>query len=207
MPVVYFKRHRMQIDLRKANLDLPVFRNKNAPLPEGNRAANSSSEVTYLPWSEKLIGMHSHAKWESFRFEIDASVFPCLGDLEGCKQLMRDLAQRSNFVPQATWLAIGHPANDLEMPAGTIQGLGLDGKLGGKLGAIQNIGVVPAFRGKGIGQELLLLALRGFRESGCTEVQLEVTVHNLGAIRLYESIGFRYDGTVFKVGNVPIIGS
>jgi len=115
---------------------------------------------------------------------------------------MRDLSQRANFVPEATWLAMGQQPGGLETPAGTIQGLRLDGKLG----AIQNIGVVPAFRGRGIGQSLLRLALRGFRDSGCTEVQLEVTVHNLGAIRLYESMGFRYTNTVFKVGNIPVTG-
>jgi ribosomal protein S18 acetylase RimI-like enzyme len=97
---------------------------------------------------------------------------------------------------------MGQPPGGLETPAGTIQGLRLDGKLG----AIQNVGVVPAFRGRGIGQSLLRLALRGFRDSGCTEVQLEVTVHNLGAIRLYESMGFRYTNTVFKVGNIPVTG-
>lgn len=180
MPVLFFKRHRMQIDLRDADLELP------------------DNPICFLPWAEDLIGMHSIAKWESFRLEMDASVFPCLGDRDGCKQLMRDLSKRSNFVPGATWL--GMSALD-GVPAGTIQGLRLDGKRG----AIQNVGVVPDFRGMGVGKKLLILALKGFRDSGCTQVQLEVTVHNLGAIRLYESVGFRYYETVFKVGNIPVI--
>ena len=202
MPVVYLKRHRMQIDLRQVNLDLPDSPSVHSDPKKEHRDQNTFGEIVYLPWGDKLITLHSLAKWESFRFEIDASVFPCLGDREGCKQLMRDLSQRANFVPEATWLAMGQQSGGLETPAGTIQGLRLDGKLG----AIQNIGVVPAFRGRGIGQSLLRLALQGFRDSGCNEVQLEVTVHNLGAIRLYESVGFRYANTVFKVGNIPVTG-
>ena len=86
------------------------------------------------------------------------------------------------------------------MPVGTIQGL----RLNAIEGAIQNVGVVPQFRGMGVGRELIQLALQGFREIGCAKVNLEVTIHNTGAIRLYESVGFRYIETVFKVGNVPV---
>ncbi len=184
MPVVYFKRDKMQINLDQADLGIEL----------------TQSEIQYLPWSEKTVGSHSLATWESFRFEMDATVFPCLGDRDGCKQLMRDLMQRSNFVPEATWLALSVASGVPDSPVGTIQGLQIDSQLG----AIQNIGVVPAFRGNGIGKRLLVLALKGFRDIGCKRVNLEVTSHNLGAIRLYESIGFRTVETVFKVGNVPV---
>ena len=184
MPVVYFKRHKMQIDLLK-------FDRRHIP---------SESVFRFVPWSEKVLGQHALAKWDSFRLEIDANVFPCLGDRDGCRQLMRDISLRANFVPEATWLAIADPEGKPEVPVGTIQGL----RLNAIEGAIQNVGVVPQFRGMGLGRELLQLALQGFRETGCGKVNLEVTIHNTGAIRLYESIGFRYVETVFKVGNVPV---
>ncbi len=184
MPVVYFKRHKMQIDLLK--FDRPYI--------------PSESVFRFVPWSEKVIGQHALAKWDSFRLEIDANVFPCLGDRDGCRQLMRDISLRDNFVPEATWLAIADPEGKPEVPVGTIQGL----RLNAIEGAIQNVGVVPQFRGMGLGRELLQLALQGFRETGCAKVNLEVTIHNTGAIRLYESVGFRYVETVFKVGNVPV---
>lgn len=174
----------MQIDLTTANLS----------------GEKDSEAVRYLPWSDKTVGQHALAKWESFRLEIDAIVFPCLGDREGCRQLMRDLSQRNNFVPEATWLAVHASTQTNDSPAGTIQGLRLDPHLG----AIQNVGVVPGLRGMGVGRGLILRSLRGFRDTGCRYVNLEVTIHNIGAIRLYESIGFRYRETVFKVGNVPI---
>ncbi len=90
MPVVYFKRHKMQLDLNKFD-----------------RADGSGeSVVRFIPWSEKTLGQHALAKWDSFRLEIDANVFPCLGSRDGCRQLMRDIALRDNFVPEATWLAV-----------------------------------------------------------------------------------------------------
>ena len=93
---------------------------------------------------------------------------------------MRDISLRANFVPEATWLAIADPEGKPEVPAETIQGL----RLNTKEGAIQNVGVLPQFRGMGLGRELLQLSLQGFREAGCCKVNLEVTIHNTGAIRL-----------------------
>jgi len=184
MSVVYFKRFKMQIDL--ALVDFSTQREE--------------IDFRFEPWSDKSLGQHALAKWDSFRLEIDANVFPCLGDRDGCRQLMRDISQRDNFVPEATWLALADIPGKPELPVGTIQGLRLDTVEG----AIQNVGVVPQFRGKGLGRELLFRALAGFQGIGCLKANLEVTIHNTGAIRLYESIGFRYVETVFKVGNVPI---
>ncbi|XZE42788.1 GNAT family N-acetyltransferase [Pirellulaceae bacterium SH467] len=185
MPVVYFKRYRMHFDLRET------------PMPEERPRAS----IDYLGWDERLVAHHGLAKWESFRREMDVNVFPCLGDREGCKQLMRDIARRDNFVPESTWLAVQRNEQDrFGIALGTIQGL----RVSADLGAIQNIGVLPAYRGLGIGRELIRRNLLGFRDVGCRNVQLEVTIHNFAAIRLYESIGFQRVETVFKIGNVPV---
>ena len=159
------------------------------------------ASIDYLGWDERLVAHHGLAKWESFRREMDVNVFPCLGDREGCKQLMRDIARRDNFVPESTWLAVQRNEQDrFGIALGTIQGL----RVSADLGAIQNIGVLPAYRGLGIGRELIRRNLLGFRDVGCRNVQLEVTIHNFAAIRLYESIGFQRVETVFKIGNVPV---
>lgn len=180
----------MQIDLALVPDD--------APKENSNRPATAPIEL--LPWHPRLVGLHARAKWESFRNEMDGNVFPCLADQEGCKQLMRDITSKSNFVPEATWLAVCQPGSPEETVLGTIQGL----QTGPALGAIQNIGVVPASRGRGIGRELIRRSLQGFRDAGCRIVTLEVTVHNLAAIRLYQAMGFVYAETVFKYGVVPM---
>ncbi|MGC4004291.1 MAG: GNAT family N-acetyltransferase [Pirellulales bacterium] len=78
---------------------------------------------------------------------------------------------------------------------GTIQGV-VDGA---SFGSIQNIGVVPAYRGKGLGAVLLARALQGFREAGVRRAYLEVTSQNDGAVRLYRRLGFTKARTLYKV--------
>ena len=157
------------------------------------------SPFRLLPWSSRLLKYHAEAKWESFREEIDSQVFPCLGQLEGCQNLMRELADRSDFVPRATWLLSrdGQYSQGIQA-VGTIQGL----RFSAREGAIQNIGVHPSFRGIGLGTALIEAALSGFRLAGCRRAHLEVTVQNSAAIRLYERLGFRRVETLFKIADV-----
>lgn len=194
---VFFKRYRMQIEVDTMPHSPSSPRSLASTV---SKASEAGETVEWLPWHPRLVGLHALAKWESFRFEMDGNVFPCLADREGCKQLMRDIVAKPNFVPEATWLAIAHPGTLNESVVGTIQGL----RTGPLIGAIQNIGVVPAWRGRGIGRELIRRSLLGFQEVGCRSVTLEVTVHNSAAIRLYGSIGFERTETVYKYGFVPM---
>lgn len=59
-------------------------------------------------------------------------------------------------------------------------------------GWIRDLGVVPAWRGHGLGMALLLEALRTFRERGLTGAALEVDDVTIGAaVRLYRRAGLR----------------
>ncbi len=42
----------------------------------------------WLEWSPKLLDRHAIVKFDSFRGELDAHIFSCLGDLGGCHRLM-----------------------------------------------------------------------------------------------------------------------
>lgn len=57
-------------------------------------------------------------------------------------------------------------------------------------GNINNIGVLPIFRRKGIGERLLCDLLNYSRENGIVLVTLEVRESNTPAIALYEKLGF-----------------
>lgn len=185
MVAIYFKRFRMESRLEALNATPPRL----AP------------DIRLIPWSTKLVRDHAAAKFESFRNEIDASVFPCLAQRNSCIQLMKDLSDRKDFVAEATWLAIHQPVGENRWRSvGTIQGLRADAEVG----AIQNIGIVPGFRGRGIGAALIWHALSGFAEVGCRVVTLEVTSQNSAALRLYERLGFRRSKTVFKIADVPL---
>jgi ribosomal protein S18 acetylase RimI-like enzyme len=172
MRVRYYKRFRMVIDL---NLAAPP-----ESLPLG---------YSWVPWHTALIEEHARVKYRCFHNELDALIFPCLGDRVGCRQLMEDICSRSGFVPQATWLI----AAGTEY-VGTVQGVA--DQYG--IGMIQNLGVVPEARGVGLGLALLLKALEGFREAGLDQAMLDVTAQNSVAVRLYRRVGFRRAKTLYK---------
>jgi mycothiol synthase len=68
----------------------------------------------------------------------------------------------------------------------------LIGRRLGELGWIEEVGTLPAYRGRGLAKALLLLAFEEFRRRGFAEVGLGVDATNpTGAVRLYESIGMR----------------
>lgn len=59
---------------------------------------------------------------------------------------------------------------------------------------IQTIEVSPAWRGRGIGNELLRRVEASARDAGAHSIQLHVDVENSAAIRLYESHGYERQG-------------
>lgn len=183
MGLTYFKRYRMAFDFSNAIFEPP-------PLPDG---------YELHPWEDQRMEAHAEVKFRSFCFEIDANVFPCLGNREGCAKLMREISRRETFLPPATWLLeFKLPHMDEPDFCGTIQGL--HDRRG--FGAVQNLGVTPEHRGKGLGTHLLHHALLGFRSVGLPQAVLEVTAQNSGALRLYERLGFSRIRTVYKAVEV-----
>lgn len=151
----------------------------------------------FIRWNEGLVDRHAAIKYESFRGELDSTIFPCLGELSACRRLMSDIASQPAFVPEATWLVSRRSLpDDLYADCGTIQGLAASPQLG----AIQNVGISPDARGLGLGRALVIKALHGFRSAGMRRVYLEVTAENAPAVDLYRSVGFRVIRTMYKSG-------
>jgi ribosomal protein S18 acetylase RimI-like enzyme len=158
-------------------------------LPGSLTAWSLPEPLTGAAWAESLLADHAETKYLCFRGEIDAAVFPCLGDRYGCQRLMREIRRKPGFLPAATWLIAGP-----EGYIGTIQGV-IDH---GPIGAIQNVGVVPSYRGLGLGRALVHRALSGFAQAGLQRAYLEVTAENRAAVQLYRGLGFRRSKTLYK---------
>ncbi len=62
---------------------------------------------------------------------------------------------------------------------------------GRRIGEIESVGVLPAFRGRGIGTRLLDMLEAHFAEIGVDDVMLGVLPGNLAAVGLYERRGFQ----------------
>ena len=178
LAISYFKRYKMEIDL--PGLSAPSF-------PPG-----------FLPvaWRADLFETHVEILAGCFKGELDTAVFPSLGSVEGCRGLMAEIVRRRDFIPESTWLLVGPDG-----PCGTVQAL----RERGVLGAIQNVGVLPSYRGRGLAHALLLHALHGMYQSGLGRAVLEVTATNESAVRLYWRMGFRRSKVVYKA--VPAASS
>jgi GNAT superfamily N-acetyltransferase len=181
--LTYFKRFRMEIDLLGRALTQPLL-----PLGYG-----------LVRWDDALLDLHAKTKYQCFHGEIDANVFPCLSDLAGCYRLMNEIREKEGFLPAATWLCV-YRSSRRSVPeyVGTVQGV----RDSSGVGAIQNLGIVPDHRGKGLGSILMIRALAGFQQAQVRRAFLEVTSQNFGAIRLYQRLGFRLTKTVYKAVEV-----
>lgn len=175
----YVKRFRMELDLRR-------WQRPPIELPPDYR---------FVGWNPALVEAHAEVKYQSFRGEIDSQVFPCLGEYDGCQKLMAEIKQKDGFVPEATWLAeyVGAGPSKSEY-CGTIQAV----RIRRGRASIQNIGVAPLHRGRGLGTALILASLLGLEYVAVPRVRLEVTAENVGAVRLYRRLGFRTIRTLYK---------
>ena len=55
---------------------------------------------------------------------------------------------------------------------------------------VHDIAVLPAYRGQGVGEQMLVLVESTARARGACKLTLEVLQGNQSAIRLYERVGF-----------------
>ncbi|MBM3971569.1 MAG: GNAT family N-acetyltransferase [Planctomycetes bacterium] len=176
---LFCRRLRLEIDLQRCDIAEPVL----------------STGYRWMEWSPELLNRHAAVKYRCFEMEKDGQVFPSLRSAEGCQRLMDYITTNSLFVPNATWLLVcDESAQGVPTDCGTIQGLAsyLES------GAIQNVGIVPEHRGRGLGRALVQAALRGFQASGLTQISLEVTAANLPAVKLYQSLGFLVTKTLYR---------
>lgn len=174
-----FKRFRMQIDLRRARLPTPQ-------IPDGYR---------WIPWRTLLLERHAMVKWRSFRDDMDGRVFPCLGQVDGCRRLMKEITSQATFCAGATWLLVFQPETD--WPAEDCASIQAIARAGG-VGAIQNVGVIPEHRGLGLGRALMAQTLHSFRHCGLSTGFLEVTASNRPAVTLYQSMGFEITQVLYR---------
>src|SRR5262245_50902541 len=152
----YFKRYRMERELR----DLPPVRE----LPR---------DFEWWEWSYALVDIHAEVKFLSFRDEIDTFVFPSLGHVAGCRELMHTSSTRAEFGPEGTWM-IARPFG----ACATVQGVREK-----RYEAIQYVGVVSDHRGRGLGTRLLLKAVHDVRLARLSQAYLDVTARNELALR------------------------
>lgn len=171
MSVPLFPRFHMELQLRGQEFEVP-------PLPEGFHAR---------PWHPTLLEAFITTHYLSFRNETDARLFTSFQTLRGARRVVEYIVGKRGFLPEATWLIEYMPCGEV----GPVYCASIQGAIDSKgHGAIQNIGVVPKFRGRKLAAHCLLRAVQGFQQAGVPVVHLEVTATNEDALRLYRGVGF-----------------
>ena len=148
-----------------------------------------------LAWHPDRLADHAEAKFLSFRHEIDADVFSCLGDSDGCFKLMEEISDtrrisaRSNLAGR---MYNGDGTNDrvLRHDPGRPR--------------FAPPGWHPKHRHHAAtsapraGFRAIFAALAGFQQVGLPRAYLEVTAQNEPAVRLYRNLGFVRTKTLYK---------
>jgi ribosomal protein S18 acetylase RimI-like enzyme len=149
----------------------------------------SLSDVEFHAWESRLLHLHAIALASSFQNESDLANYPSLGTDHGARDLLHDMSALPQFCPEGTILATVK-----SRPVGTIQSL-INPVTG--YGEIQNVGVVPGDRRKGIAQSLVARAIVSLLDRPCPKITLEVSATNEPALALYRNFGFHLYKTIY----------
>jgi mycothiol synthase len=103
-------------------------------------------------------------------------------------EYIREIHARADFDPSGVLLVAPRPEPDRLI--GFCRTLELPGDEGRRRGEIGIIGLIPEWRGRGLGRQLLRWGVRHLRSLGLDEVELSVEARNERALELYRQEGF-----------------
>ncbi len=64
------------------------------------------------------------------------------------------------------------------------------------------MGIIKPHRGRGLGERMLVECIRQAKSNGLEKVCLDVYSHNAAGIKLYEKLGFQYEGKRIKEAKI-----
>ena len=143
--------------------------------------------VTFTAWSDRYHEEVAHLVAASYKGHVDSEINDQYRTIPGARHFLTNIVKYpgcGDFSPTTSVLAI-------DGRTGRVCGACLTSLVATNNGHVTQLCVLPGLRGSHLGYELLRLGLLHLQQLGCTSVSLTVTASNRGAIRLYESIGFR----------------
>lgn len=166
-----YERNFMRIDLRTEQLD-----------------AGRVRRPMYLEtWNDHYQDQAAQLIADAYTGHVDARINDQYRSALGARRFLYNIVQYpgcGTFFRPASCLAF-------EPASGRLCGVSLTSLVAPEAGHITQICVSPSVRGTGIGHALLRHSLLMLREAGCASASLTVTAANIGAVALYERVGFR----------------
>ncbi|MCU1337642.1 MAG: GCN5-related N-acetyltransferase [Bryobacterales bacterium] len=143
-------------------------------------------KVAIAPWSENRQEDAARLIAASYAGHVDSHINDQYRSASGARRFLTNIVQ---YPGCGTFFA---PASCVAVPASGrgLYGVCLTSLVARDVGHITQVCVAPAFRGTGLGYELLRRSLLALADRGCRTVSLTVTTSNASAIELYERMGF-----------------
>lgn len=152
--------------------------------PEGNEIF--SGDFVMEPWERRHDRQAALLLHQSYKNHIDAVINDQYASDSGASRLIENIMHQrgcGEFLPKASQVAI-HRAS------GKLAGVLALTSVRPRTAHIPQIAVATEFQGIGLGSEMLDFCFEDLRSRGFEEVSLTVTDLNVGAVRLYERVGF-----------------
>jgi ribosomal protein S18 acetylase RimI-like enzyme len=143
-------------------------------------------KVVISSWSESRQEDAARLVAAAYAGHVDSNINDQYRSASGARRFLTNIVQ---YPGCGTFFA---PASCVAAPASGrgLYGVCLTSLVADDVGHITQICVAPAFRGTGLGYELLRRSLVALGAHGCRTVSLTVTTSNSSAIQLYERMGF-----------------
>lgn len=137
------------------------------------------------------VRLRPYQGWEDIAawIELDAVAFS--GHWGAAPLTLADIlaiTRRPDFDPGGLWFAeIGGKLIGQALARHSSRAQAI---MGTPIGRIEDVAVLPAYRGRGVGRALLLAAMNYLWGRGCRAIELTVDAENADARRLYDALGF-----------------
>jgi GNAT superfamily N-acetyltransferase len=143
-------------------------------------------KVAIAPWSEGRQDDAARLIAAAYAGHVDSHINDQYRSPGGARRFLTNIVQ---YPGCGTFFA---PAASVAIPATGrgLYGICLTSLVAHDVGHITQVCVSPAFRGTGLGYELLRRSLVALADHGCRSASLTVTTSNTSAIQLYERMGF-----------------
>ena len=163
------------------------------PIGESAAGAAPSSKTGQLSglrlekWNERHMGQVADLIHLAYANHVDGEINDQYRSRGGAMKFLKNIVMMpgcGQFEAQASFVL-------REVASEHIVAVVLTSIVAPGVGHTTQVCVLPGFQGHGIGRRLMLESLAALRGLKATELSLTVTCANLGAVKLYESLGFR----------------
>lgn len=147
------------------------------------RPAKSEDVAAVLPMVRRIAAFHQALDPAKYTYRSDPG------------EMYRDWLKRKTTDPRAVFLVADvSRAGETPRIAGFLIGT-VEAEIPiytlGEFGFVHDVWVEEAYRGEGIGKQLVMEAIERFEQMGLEQIRLDVLVANDPAKNLFESCGFR----------------